>query len=143
MIGNEAHLGQSIRMNDPTADAYIARDISKTVEEKSWRWAYRHPALHFYLNSTSDLKFMMDAGVTETTFKETGPVTLTIAINNHVLDQVRFDHPGNQHFEKPVPAELLKPGAENLVTIEADKQWVSKTDGAVLSFVLIEAGFKK
>ena len=143
MIGNEAHLGQSIRMNDPTADAYIVRDISKTVENNSWRWAYQHPALDFYLSTTSNLKFAMDAGVTETTFKETGPVTLTISINDHVLDKLRFDHPGNQHFEKPVPAEFLRAGTENLVAIEADKQWVSKTDGAVLTFVLIQAGFAK
>jgi hypothetical protein len=33
--------------------------------------------------------------------------------------------------------------AENFVSFETDKQWVSKEDGAVLSFVLTRAGFVK
>jgi hypothetical protein len=143
LLGPEAHLGQEISMNDPMADAYIVRDISKTTEGNSWRWAYKHPELRFYLRSIDGLKFVLDAGVPDTTFKEIGPVTLTIRINDHELDKVRFDRPGNQHYEKPVPEAFLLPGSENVVAIEPDKQWVSKADGAALSFVLIHAGFVK
>lgn len=128
-------------MNDPMADAYIVRDVSKTTEGNSWRWAYKHPALRFYLRSIDGIKFALDAGIAELTFKETGPVTLTVLINDHELDKLRFDQPGNRHFEKEVPAAFLRAGAENLVAIEPDKFWVSKQDGATLSFVLIQAGF--
>jgi len=141
LAGPEPHLGQFISMSDPMADAHIVRDVSKTTEGRQWRWAYKHPQLRFYLTSTAGVKFAMEAGVPGVIFKETGPVTLTILINDHELDKVHFDQAGNQHYEKPVPASFLQAGAENMVAIEPDKQWVSKEDGAVLTFVLTSAGF--
>ena len=143
LTGPDGHLGQFINMSDPAADAFIVRDMSKTTEGGSWRWAYRHPQLRFYLRNTDKLHFVMDARLAENTFHDTGPVTLTIQINGHDLDQVRFDEPGDRHFDKVVPPAFLLPHSENFVSFETDKQWVSKEDGAVLSFVLTRAGFIK
>jgi hypothetical protein len=143
LTGPEAHLGQFVNMTDPAVDAYIVRDISKTTEAGSWRWAYRHPQLRFYLRGVDKLNFVMDARMAENTFQETGPVTLTIQVNGHDLDKILFEKPGDRHFDKPVPASFLLPHSENFVSFETDKQWVSKEDGAVLSFVLTRAGFVK
>jgi hypothetical protein len=143
LTGPEAHLGQFINMNEPMADAYIVRDVSRTTENNRWRWAHRHPQLRFYLRSIDKWKFVLDAGVPDAIFKDIGPVTLTIRINQHELDKLRFEKPGDRHFEKPVPREFLQPGSENFVSIEPDKQWVSKEDGAVLTFVLSAAGFAR
>jgi len=143
LTGPEGHLGQFINMSDPAADAFIVRDMSKTTEGGSWRWAYRHPQLRFYLRGVDRLHFEMDSRLAENTFQETGPVTLTISINEHELDKIRFDKPGDRHFDKLVPAAFLLPHSENFVSLETDKQWVSKEDGAVLSFVLVRAGFIK
>jgi hypothetical protein len=141
LTGPEAHLGQIVSMSDPTVDAYIVRDISRTTEVGSWRWAYRHPQMRFYLRGADKLHFVLDARLAENTFKDTGPVTLSIQINGHELDKIVFDKPGDRHFDKLVPAEFLQPHSENFVSFETDKQWVSKEDGAVLSFVLTRAGF--
>jgi hypothetical protein len=143
LTGPEGHLGQFVNMSDPAADAFLVRDFSKTTEAGSWRWAFRHPQMRFYLRGVEGLHFVMEARVAENTFQETGPVTLTIQINGHDFDKVLFDKPGDRHFDKPVPAALLQPHSENFVSFETDKQWVSKTDGAVLSFVLTRAGFIK
>ena len=134
-------LGSSVAMSDPMADAYIVRDVSRTTEGGQWRWAYQHPELRFFLDRVENRKFALDFSLPEITFKETGPITLTFRINGHPLDRVRFDRTGDHHYEKPVPASFLKPRADNFVAIETDKQWVSKVDGARLSFVLIRAGF--
>jgi hypothetical protein len=141
LTGPEAHLGQFVNMSDPMVDSFIVRDISKTTEGGSWRWAYRHPELRYYVRGIDKLKFVMDARVPDHTFRDTGPITLTILINGHELDKIRFDQPGDRHFEKPVPKPFMQGGAENFVSFETDKQWVSKEDGAVLSFVLTRAGF--
>jgi hypothetical protein len=141
LTGPEAHLGQFVNMSDPTADAFIVRDISKTTEGGSWRWAYRHPELRFYLRGTGRLKFLMDARVPDHTFRDTGPIMLSIMINGHELDKIRIEKPGDLHVEKPVPASFMQGGSENFVSFETDKQWVSREDGAVLSFVLTRAGF--
>jgi hypothetical protein len=143
LLGPEAHLGSWVNMNDAMADAFIVRDISRTTENGAWRWAYRHPQLRFYLKGIQKLRFVADVGVAESTFQETGPVSLSIRINEHDLDTVRFDHAGDRHIDKPVPAGFLQSGAENFVSFETDKQWVSKEDGAVLSFVLTRAGFMR
>lgn len=141
LTGPDAHLGQFVNMSDPMVDAFIVRDISKTTEGGSWRWAYRHPELRFYVRGADKLKFLTDVRVPDHTFRDTGPITLSILINGHELDKIRFEQPGDRHFEKPVPASFMQARAENFVSFETDKQWVSKEDGAVLSFVLTRAGF--
>jgi hypothetical protein len=143
LTGPDGHLGAFVNMSEPSADAFIVRDVSRTTEGGSWRWAYRHPQLRFYLRGIDKLHFMLDARLAENTFQETGPVTLTIRINDHDLDKVVFDKPGDRHFDKAVPESFLLPHSENFVSFETDKQWVSKEDGAVLSFVLTRAGFIK
>ena len=143
LMGPDAHIGAFVNMSDPTADAFIVRDMSRTTEGGSWRWAYRHPQLRFYLRGIDKLHFVMDARLAENTFHETGPVTLTIQINGHDFDKILFDKPGDRHYDKPVAASFLQPHSENFVSFETDKQWTSKEDGAVLSFVLTRAGFIK
>ena len=141
LMGPEAHLGGFVNMNDAGAEAYLARDISHTLEQGTWRWAYRHPQLRFYLRGIDKLRFLADLGISPTTFQETGPVALAIRINDHDFTTERFDKPGERRLDKPVPAAFLISNAENFVSFEADKQWVSKEDGAVLTFVLSRAGF--
>ena len=143
LLGPDSHLGPNVSMADPMADAYIVRDISPHTEQNSWRWTTEHPALRFYLRSVSNLKFVLDAGIPDTSFQDTGPVTLTIRINDRDFDKLRFDRPGSRHYEKPVPADFLRANSENFVAIEPDKVWVSRQDGAKLGFVLAKTGFVK
>ena len=140
LLGSEFHLGSFIAMTDPTVDAYIVRDIAKNTEG-SWRWGLEHPEMRFYLKQTAGMKLVVDLTVPEATFKDTGPVTVTLSVNGNVVDKVRFDKSGGRHFEKAVPAEFLKIRADNVLAMEADKKWVSKLDGAVLSFLITRAGF--
>jgi len=128
-------------MNAPNADAYLVRDISHYVEGGAWRWAGQHPQMRFFLDTVRHLKFSLDLSITETVFHQTGPMTLSLVINGHPFDRVRYDQPGGQHYEQPVPESLLKAGQENLVEIEPDRVWTSEEDGAKLSIILIRAGF--
>ena len=143
LTGPESRIGSFINMNELTADAYIVSDISHTTEGGLWRWAYRHPRMRFFIRGIDKLRFVMDMGIPETTFKDTGPVVLTILMNDRELGKIRFDKPGDQHIDMPVPAAMLHAGSENFVSFETDKQWVSKEDGAVLNFVITRAGFVK
>ena len=83
----------------------------------------------------------MDFSLPERTFRETGPVTLTIRMNGALFVRQRFDHAGAQHYLRAVPPELLRPNAENRVSIDPDPVWVSKADGGRLGFILSRAGF--
>ena len=69
-----------VMMGDPGADSFIVQGF-RAKSETSWRWTHDHPVLRFTLPDTGPLKFTMDFALPEVTFRETGPVTLAIAIN--------------------------------------------------------------
>jgi len=83
----------------------------------------------------------MDFSIAESTLKDTGPVTISILVNDNPLDTLHYDTPGQRHFQKPVPESFLRAKTVNHVTMEIDKPWVSKDDGAVLGYILTRAGF--
>ena len=133
--------GAFIEMGSPRAEAYIVRDVAEP-EGGQWRWTRKRPELQFYLDGIEGLHYTMDFSIADATFKDTGPVAIAISINGRPFDSLRFAKPGEHHYRKPVPAELLRAHAPNLVLMEIDKEWVSKSDGAVLGFILASAGFK-
>jgi len=139
----EASLGtlrHFVFMSQVDADAYIVQGM-RAKSEGPWRWARDHPVLRFYLPEVGRVNFEMDFSLPEGNFHETGPVTLTWAINGQVLDRVRYDKPGQQHYSHAVPPELLHPNGVNLVAITPDKTAGRPEGGERLGFVLTSAGF--
>ncbi len=128
-------------MGDPNADAYIVRGVSSSAEAGSWRWTRKRAELRFFLDSTAHFNFKSDFSVADSTFQDTGPVTISVFINENLLDTIRCDTAGEKHFEKAVPESFLHAKSVNMAAMEIDKPWVSKTDGAVLGFILTRAGF--
>jgi hypothetical protein len=128
-----------VNMDDPVADDYLVRDISP--ERGFRRWAFTHPELRFRLQDVSHLIFTAEFAIPEVTYRVTGPVTVSYAVNGRTLGTLRCDHAGDFRLEKPVPAGLIVPGKFVRVTFEANPRWVSPEDGAQLSFLLRSAGF--
>lgn len=133
-------LGYFLSMDDPHADLYLVQDF-QDHGPGTWRWAYSHPVLRFFVPDVPRLKFTMDFSLPDRTFRDTGPVTLTIRINGTLLDRHLCDQPGQLQYSRTVPREILRPNAVNLVAIDPDPIWVSKADGGRLGFILSRAGF--
>lgn len=131
---------QFVNLGDRNAGMYIVRDISDTPEG-NWRWARKRPELRFSLDYIDHLNLSVDFTVPSVTLKETGPVTVSVFVNDKLLDTIRCTDDSERHFVKPVPASFLRANADNLVALEVDKVFVSKLDGVVLGFILIRAGF--
>jgi hypothetical protein len=127
-------------MSDPHADLYLVRDF-QDHGPGTWRWAYSHPVLRFFVPAVPRLKFTMDFSLPERTFRDTGPVTLTLRINGALFHRQRFDQPGPLHYSREVPPGLLRLNAENQIAIDPEPVWVSKADGGRLGFILSRAGF--
>ncbi len=134
-------LGSAVEMNNPGAAAYIVKDISPTVENGAWRWAYKRPELRFALARVKDVRLVVDLAVPTETFNATGPVTISFSVNGRLLEAVRYDQPGNKRFEKPVPAGWLRQDAMTVVTLEIDKLYKPPAWGAELGFTLSRVGF--
>lgn len=141
-IKEEFALTSFVRMNDANAKLHIVADVSDT-DEGSWRWAYSRPELRFFLNSVENQVFVMSFALPEATFRETGPVTLSLFVNGTLAGRERYPAPGHQYLEKAVPAAILLPNAANSVVVKPEPVWVSAQDGARLGFVLSSAGFRK
>jgi hypothetical protein len=139
-LGREpGRLKPYVLMDDPTVGEYIIGDISP--EPGYRRWAFIHPELRFQVESADRLKLTAEFALPEVTYKVTGAVTVSGAVNGHDLGSIRCDHAGDWRLEKPVPNGLVKPGEDIHVTFEAKPRWVSPEDGAQLSFFLRGAGF--
>jgi hypothetical protein len=133
-------LGPLVAMSDPNADAYIVHGF-RARSEGSWRWALDHPLLRFYLPETGPVKFVMELSLPEQNLQQTGPVTLTLALNGQTFDRIRYDQPGTHEYSHEIPASLVKPNTVNLVAIEPDKTESRPEGGERLGFVLTRAGF--
>jgi len=134
-------LGHFVNMGDLNATAYIVKDVADVAEAGSWRWARKRPELRFYLETIENLTYKADFSIADMLIRETGPVTISIFVNDHLLATVKSAEAEEKHFEKPVPPKFLRAKAINIVAMEIDKVWVSKTDGTVFGFILSRAGF--
>jgi hypothetical protein len=137
----ESASGMLVNMSDPNAGAYFVRDISPGLEGGRWRWTNQRPELKFFLESTKGLKLVWDFSVAEVTFKETGPVTVSFYVNGRPVGRLPCPKPGDYKFEQPVRQELLRANEYNTIAAQADKLWVSQTDGVKLGFTMTRAGF--
>ncbi len=130
-----------IKMNEPAAPSHFIRDIGSELQGATWRWTQQRPTMMFLVKSTKGQKFSSDFTIAELTFQQTGPVTISVTINGHLLEKVTYSKSGYQHIEKDVPEAWLHAKAENVVVMEIDKLWVAPADKATFGFILTTAGF--
>ena len=128
-----------VTMEDPDAPKRFVQDISNSAVG-TWRWVEKRPTVRLRLSSNKNLKYTVDFTLPDVTFKETGPVTITFYVTDHVLDQVHYPKPGYQHFEKAVPPEWVTPNEFTQVGAEIDKTWFSKDDNTTYGFILTRIG---
>jgi hypothetical protein len=131
-------------MADPDADTHFVQDISPSLEAKTWRWTGKRPAIRMFPGTTQKLSYFMDFAIAPGTLAQTGPVTLSFFVNDHVLDQVRYAAPGRLRFEKPVPADWMDANEYTILTAEIDKLWIpAKRDAKPLGFILVSLGLEQ
>ena len=133
-------LAEFTEMGAPLASHHLVRDFLDAPAGQIYRWTNQQPTLRFHVRRTANRILRLDFVVADVTFKDTGPVTVTVTVNGRTLGAVRYDSPGEKRFEKPVPADWLD-ADPTIVSVEIDKVWVSKTDGARLGVMLRGAGF--
>jgi hypothetical protein len=134
---------QMFKSGDPNVDQYLVKDVALAPVGTNWRWAFKRPEFRFLIADHRGLRFFMDFALPEQTFRQTGPVTFSIFVNEKPMKKVRVAYAGQMRLDEPVPSELLKPYTVNHVAVEVDPVWVAPTDGAKLGFILSGAGFVK
>ena len=128
-----------IDMADEDAKSHFVEGIT-SVAAPTWRWTAKRPTVRVRTRSAEHLRYTIDFEIAESAFAVTGPLTITFLVNNRVLDRVRYDRPGGQHFEKLLPEGWVTANQDVTVGAEIDKLWVSPVDGAMLGIVLLRMG---
>jgi hypothetical protein len=135
-------------MADADAESHFVQDIAAALQGNTWRWTGKRPTIRLHLNSNQkllySLAYSIDFAIAGSTFEQTGPVTLSFFVNDHLLERVRYATPGRRRFEKPVPAEWLVPGGDARLAAEVDKVWTPpQPGGAPLGFILVALGLER
>lgn len=135
-------VGEMISMEAPQADSYVVSGTITNEAGAMWRWCSEKLQMRFQPITPKGLKLFMDFVINENTFAKTGPVTMSFSIDGKPVGAVRYDQPGQKHFETPVDPSLIPGDRPVIVTAEADKYLVGETDAVHLAFLVIAAGFR-
>jgi len=126
-----------VAAGDLYAPRFFVRDIVP-LEGGDWRWTRAEPELRFVVDSIDNRRLLFDFNINETTFKDTGPVTISFFVNNHLLGRERYETPGDHVFEKSVPAGWLQAGQETRVMARVENVW--RTPEGPLGILFKRAG---
>jgi hypothetical protein len=109
-------------------------------EQGPWRWTGREPELRFVLSSVTNRTLIVEFVINDRTFRDTGPVTISFYVNEHLAGQERYTSDGDKVFEKAIPPSWLKGRPETRVRIYVHDAWPSP-GGPELGILLKRIGF--
>ena len=133
-----------LNMADADAESHFVHDISGELQGNTWRWTGKRPTIRLRPASNQKLVYSIDFAIPGSTFEQTGPVTLSFFVNDHLLDHVRCAAPGRRSFQRPVPAEWLRANEDATLAAEIDKVWTPPQQGGTpLGFILIALGLEQ
>ena len=127
-----------IKFNDPDIGEYVVRDIQPGTPAS---WTFDHPEMTFPVEPRAGLRFVMRFGIHERTFRDTGPVTVSVKINGHALGSLYCKQPNDYTLDLPVPLDWIEAGEPVHVLAEASPLWIAP-DGVRLGYLIEEAGFR-
>ncbi len=131
-------------MADADAETHFVQDISPSLQVNTWRWTGKHPAIRLFPGTAQKLRYSIDFAIAGATFAQTGPVTVSFFVNEHLLEKVHYPAPGRQRFEKPVPAEWMDANGYAILAAEVDKVWIlEKREANPLGFILVSLGLEQ
>jgi hypothetical protein len=126
-------------MSEPAATRHIVSGVLPELHDGSWRWTLQRPVFRFSIPTTEGLSLQADLTVPDVSFAKTGPVAITVWIDNHQLDVIHFPKDAKILYKKPVPAEWLSADRPVQVTFEIDK--MMRSGDQAWGFIVTSIGF--
>ncbi len=129
---------QLVWLSAPGAKPFVARDVNLEDAFEVWYWAGPRPAVRVRPKTDQGLSYVIEFLLTDEAMAQTGPVTITYSIDDHVLDRRAYASPGHYFFKEAVPRDWLKPGQDAIVSAESDRPF--RHDGIESAFRLSSLG---
>lgn len=130
-----------VPMSAEEAPEHFLTDILPELHDGLWRWTLQRPALEVRVPSTRGMKFRAQLTVADITMEQTGPVTITVYIDDRKFTERRVERPGEVIIEEPVSPDWLTTRRPIVIRFVIDKLWTSPLDGVKRGFILTGAGF--
>jgi hypothetical protein len=127
-----------LAMDDPGLPSSVVKDVNVN-EQGPWKWTGRDPELRFHLPSSEKWTLVVEFVINDRTFRDTGPVTVSFFVNDHLAGEEQYLSYGDKSFEKFIPAEWLKGHEETRVRMRIHPVWPS--NGVNLGILLKRVGF--
>ena len=127
-----------LAMDDPNLRSAVVKDVNVN-EQSPWKWTGRDPELRFHLPSSDNWTFVVEFVINDRTFRDTGPVTVSFFVNDHMAGEEQYTSYGDKSFEKFIPADWLKGREETRVRMRIHPVWPN--NGANLGVLLKRVGF--
>ena len=83
----------------------------------------------------------MDFVIHSATFKDTGPIRLSVIINGQKIGEKLYTSAENQTFTAAVPDSALRDDGIALVETRLDKYYQAPDDAQKLGYLFVRAGF--
>lgn len=128
-----------IAMSEPTAMRHVVSGILPELHDGSWRWTLQRAAFRFSVPTTEGLSLQADLTVPDVSFKQTGPVNITVWVESNKLDVIHFDKDAKILWRKPVPAAWLSADRPVQVTLDIDK--MMRSGDQAWGFIVTSIGF--
>lgn len=134
-------LGPFVRMNQINAERHFVSGVYQ-LEENAWRWCAGKAELRLQLGPVENLKLVLRYAIPVQVMARAKSVRLRILLNGRPWEEMRYEKDGIYEVEKPVPPALLRPNAENLLTLEVDRPLPPESGRPEMGFILVHAGFQ-
>lgn len=128
-----------VQLDHPGIAKSVLQDIY-VDDTGPWRWTGADPELKFELSRGSARALLIDFAISDRTFRDTGPVTISFYVNGHLAGQERYTSFGDKSFEKPIPDDWVQERPETRVRLHIDPVWPSP-GGRALGILLKRVGF--
>ena len=138
-IDAPARLRHFFAMSEPAASRQIVSGVLPELHDNSWRWTLQRPVFLFSIPTTEGLSLQADLTVPDVSFKQTGPVNITVWVETHQLDVIHFGKDAKILWRKPVPAAWLSTERPVQVTMEIDK--MMRSGDQAWGFIVTSIGF--
>lgn len=130
-----------VEMSSPGDSWHIVKDVQSLAVADHSRWTDQQPTVRILAVATDGLRLSVDFSLWPVAMQQTGPVDLSFVVNDRLIERVRYDTPGQKHFETLIPPDCVATDVESSVSVSIDKLYTAPLDGKKFGFILSRIGF--
>lgn len=130
-----------IKMNDLDAKLAVLEGTDNSGTGDVRRWTTEQARFQFRVASLKESDLYLRFVIPDVTFRQTGPVRISIDVNGKPFDAFIRTAPGEAEYRHAADGIAMRPFDPLVVSIRIDPPYIAEADHAKLGFLLNEIGF--